>query len=204
MDRRSFILSSLASIGAVATAKIAAAAELIIPTASKPASLETLHVEHQLGGMLSFEGRATDWEMRPWTWRMYYADMWHADTERKLSEAALQNARSDFGIDEEAPDWREQLDKELDEIHPKSGELAGQEDEFRFETSPTARAYYLMKEIMDQLPENGRQAAEEELGLWFDEGPLGVLAYIGDDWTKAELLEEIIDTLKLPIRVVEV
>jgi hypothetical protein len=199
MDRRSFILSSLASVGAIATAKIAAAAEL--GTGASRASWETLHVERGLGGMLSFEGRATDWEMRPWTWRMFIADMYHGNPDAQLSEAGLQYAISYMGVDDEEPDWREKLEKELDEIHPKSGELAGQEDEFRFETSPTARAYYLMKEILEQLPDDNKRAIEEELGLWFQEDGLGVIAYVGDD--KAEFLAEIIEALKLQIEVEE-
>lgn len=202
MDRRSFTLSSIATITALATNKIAKAAELVSAPASPLEKWETLHVERGLGGMLSFEGRATDWEMRDWTWRMYYAHYWYSDTDRKLCDLALEHARIDFGYDDEEPDWRNKLEKELDEIHPKSGELAGQEDEFRFETSPTARAYYMMKEILEQLPEESRKATKEELGLWFQEDGLGVIAYIGED--KAELLAEIIETLKLAIVIEEV
>lgn len=202
MDRRSFILTSLATMGAIATAKIAAAAELCTAPISPPVKWETLHVENELGNMLSFEGRALDWDPRDWTWRMYYADRWSGDPDGELPEKYLREVAYDFGIDDEEPDWLQRLEKELDEVHPKNGELSGQEDEFRFQTSSTARAYRLMKEILEQLPEHGRTATEEELGLWFQEDALGVIAYIGDG--KAELLGQVLATLQLPIEVEEV
>ena len=65
-----------------------------------------------------------------------------------------------------------------------------------------ARAYYLVKEIIAQLPEDSQPAVEEEFGLWFNEDGLGVIANIGEG--KAERLAKIIETLKLPIRVEEV
>lgn len=201
MDRRSFVLSSLASLSATATAKIAAATDLVTATTPSPVKWETLYVENELGNMLSYEGRATDWTLRDWTWRMYYANYWYSDPDRTLGEKAVDHARTDFGYDEDDPDWRQKLEKELDEIHPNNGELAGQEVEFRFQSSSTARAYYLMKEILEQLPEDTRKATEEQLGLWFQEDGLGVIAYIGDG--KVELLSQIIATLKLPIEVEE-
>ena len=202
MDRRTFVLTAIATIGTAATAKIAAAAGLVATPASPLAEWETLYVERGLGGMLSFEGRATDWVMRPWTWRMDYAYYWYRDPDQALCDRALEHARMDFGYDGEDPDWRERLAKELDEIHPKSGVLAGQEDEFRFQTSPTARAHSVIKSVIDQLPKDSRAATAQELGLWYSEDGLGVIAYVGDD--KAEFLAEIINTLKMPIEVEEV
>ena len=60
----------------------------------------------------------------------------------------------------------------------------------------------MIKSVIDQLPKDSRAATAQELGLWYSEDGLGVIAYVGDD--KAEFLAEIINTLKMPIEVEEV
>jgi hypothetical protein len=197
ISRRRFLVGAIATIGCLAMPRQA--------TDFLAADRVPLYVHRSMDGLLALGIKAAEDSPRIWSTGMVYAYQWTGDPDQELFGGALEQAMSEFGMDEAEyyPDDPEFLNS-LNEPDPSNfndSENGPQWDEYIDRGSSTADAYDFISDIVTRCRNEDQAYLSELLGLKLDlvHDQLGKQVYL--EIERVPLLQSFLDRIQAGTRV---